>query len=112
MVYVADPVGTGLVRSLARPGGNITGVSDMAVDLSAKRLQLLKDAVPTLSGVAVLWNSADPGMVLRFREIEAAARLLGVRLHSVEVRGPSISSRPLRRLHASVRTGCSSSPRC
>ena len=88
MVYVADPVGTGLVRSLARPGGNITGVSDMAVDLSAKRLQLLKDAVPTLSDVAVLWNSADPGMVLRFREIEAAARLLGVRLHSVEVRGP------------------------
>jgi putative ABC transport system substrate-binding protein len=88
MVYVADPVGTGLVASLARPGGNLTGVSDMATDLSAKRLELLKEAVPTLSRVAVLWNAADPGMVLRFREIEAAARVLGVTLQSQEVRSP------------------------
>src|SRR5262249_30469802 len=88
MVYVADPVGTGLVPSLGRPGGNLTRVRDMAVDLSGKRLQLLKDAVPALSRVAVLWNSTDPGMLLRFREIEAAARSLGVRLYSVEVRGP------------------------
>lgn len=72
MAYVADPVGTGLVPSLARPGGNLTGVSDMATDLSAKRLELLKEAVPTLSRIAVLRNAADPGMVLRFREIEAA----------------------------------------
>ncbi len=95
MVYVADPVGTGLVTSLARPGGNLTGVSDMATELSAKRLELLKEAVPTLSRVAVLWNAADPGMVLRFREIEAAARVLGVTLQSLEVRGPRISSRRL-----------------
>jgi putative ABC transport system substrate-binding protein len=88
MVYVADPVGTGLVASLARPGGNLTGVSDMATDLSAKRLELLKEAVPTLSRVAVLWNAADPGMVLRFREIEVAARALGVTLQSREVRSP------------------------
>jgi putative tryptophan/tyrosine transport system substrate-binding protein len=88
MVYVADPIGTGLVTSLARPGGNLTGVSDMATDLSAKRLELLKEAVPSLSRVAVLWNAADPGMVLRFREIEAAARALGMTLHSYEVRGP------------------------
>jgi len=88
MVYVADPVGTGLVASLARPGGNLTGVSDMATDLSAKRLELLKEAVPTLSRMAVLWNAADPGMVLRFREIEAAARVLGVTLPSLEVRSP------------------------
>jgi putative tryptophan/tyrosine transport system substrate-binding protein len=88
MVYVADPVGTGLVVSLARPGGNLTGVSDMATELSAKRLELLKEAVPTLSRVAVLWNAADPGMVLRFRELEIAARALGVTLHSHEVRGP------------------------
>jgi putative ABC transport system substrate-binding protein len=88
MVYVADPVGTGLVTSLARPGGNLTGVSDMATALSAKRLELLKEAVPTLSRVAVLWNAADPGMVLRFREIEAAARVLGVTLQSLEVRNP------------------------
>ena len=88
MVYVADPVGTGLVTSLGRPGGNLTGISDMATDLSAKRLELLKEAVPTLSRVAVLWNSADPGMVLRFREIETAARVLGLTLQSLEVRGP------------------------
>jgi putative ABC transport system substrate-binding protein len=88
MVYVADPVGTGLVASLARPGGNLTGVSDMATDLSSKRLELLKEAVPTLSRLAVLWNAADPGMVLRFHEIAAAARVLGVTLQSLEVRSP------------------------
>jgi putative ABC transport system substrate-binding protein len=88
MVYVADPVGTGLVAGLARPGGNLTGVSDMATELSAKRLALLQEAVPAVSRVAVLWNAADPGMVLRFREIEAAARVLGVTLQSLEVRGP------------------------
>ncbi len=86
MLYVADPKGTGLVASLAQPGGNITGVSDMATDLSAKRLALLKEVVPTLSRVAVIWNGSDPGMVLRFREIEAAARMQGVTLQSVEVR--------------------------
>jgi ABC-type uncharacterized transport system substrate-binding protein/quercetin dioxygenase-like cupin family protein len=89
MVYVADPVGTGLVAGLAQPGGNITGVSDMATELSAKRLELLKEAVPTLSRVAVLWNAADPGMVLRFREIEAAARVLGVTLQPLQVHGPN-----------------------
>ena len=88
MIYVADPVGTGLITSLSRPGGNITGVSDMATDLSGKRLELLREAVPKLSHVAVLWNAADPGMVLRFREIQAAARTLGVALQSVEVRSP------------------------
>ena len=61
----------------------------MATELSAKRLELLKEAVPTLSRVAVLWNAADPGMVLRFREIEAAARALGVTLQPLEVRGPN-----------------------
>jgi putative ABC transport system substrate-binding protein len=89
MVYVADPVGTGLVAGLAYPGGNIIGVSDMATELSAKRLELLKEAIPTLSSVAVLWNAADPGMVLRFREIEAAARALGVTLQPLEVRDPN-----------------------
>jgi putative ABC transport system substrate-binding protein len=89
MVYVADPVGTGLVAGLARPEGNVTGVSDMATELSAKRLELLKEAMPTLARVAVLWNAADPGMVLRFREIEAAARGLGVTLQPLEVRGPN-----------------------
>ena len=68
----------------------------MATDLSAKRLELLKEAVPTLSRVAVLWNAADPGMVLRFREIEAAARVLGVTLQSSKCAVPRISSRRLR----------------
>jgi putative ABC transport system substrate-binding protein len=88
MVYVADPVGTGLVTSLAQPGGTLTGVTDMATDLSGKRLELLKEAMPTLSRVAVLWNVTDPGMVLRFREIEAAARVLGLTLQSHEIRSP------------------------
>lgn len=88
MVYVADPVGMGLVASLAEPGGNITGVSDMAIKLSAKRLALLKQVVPTISRVAVLWNAADPGMVRRFKEIESAAEVLDVELQSLEVRRP------------------------
>jgi len=88
MVYVADPLGSGLVASVARPDANITGVTDMAVDLSGKRLALLKEVVPILSRVAVLWNPADQGMVLRFREIEKSARVLRLQLHSHEVRRP------------------------
>jgi putative tryptophan/tyrosine transport system substrate-binding protein len=86
MIYVGDPVGVGLVPSLGRPGGNITGVSDMATDLSAKRVELLREAVPRLSRLAVLWNSADPGMVLRAREIERAARALGLTMEPWSVR--------------------------
>src|SRR5262245_32713370 len=89
MVYVADPIGTGLVTGLAQPGGNITGISDMTTELSAKRLELLKEAVPTLSRVTVLWNATDPNMVLRFKEIEAAARMLSVTLQPLEVHGPN-----------------------
>jgi putative ABC transport system substrate-binding protein len=88
MVYVADPVGMGLVASLAEPGGNITGVSDMAIKLSAKRLALLKQVVPAIQRIAVLWNAADPGMVLRYKEIETAAKVLDVTLQSLEVRNP------------------------
>jgi putative ABC transport system substrate-binding protein len=89
MVYVGDPVGTGLVASLRRPGGNLTGVSDMATDLSAKRVELLREAVPRLSRLAVVWNSADPGMALRAREIERAARALGVAVEPWSVRTPA-----------------------
>lgn len=88
MIYVGDPIGTGLVSSLGRPGGNLTGVSDMATDLSAKRLELLREAAPTLSRIGVLWNSADPGMVLRAREIQRAARVLGVTVEPWGVRHP------------------------
>ena len=83
-----DPVGTGLVASLAHPGGNITGLGDWATELSAKRLQLLKEAVPKLSRVAVLWNSADGGMTLRFRRIQSAAPTLGVTVRPLGVQEP------------------------
>lgn len=87
-VAVSDPVGSGLVASLAKPGGNITGLSLLAPELSAKRLDLFKQAMPKLTRAAVLWNTANAGMVLRFRETEAASRALGVAIDSVGVRGP------------------------
>jgi len=88
MVAVSDPVGSGLVGSLARPGGNITGLSLLAPELSAKRLDLFKQAMPRLARAAVLWNTANAGMVLRFRETESASRALGVAIDSVGVQGP------------------------
>lgn len=83
-----DPVGTGLVASLAHPGGNITGLGDLATELSVKRLQLLKEAVPKLSRVAVLWNSGDGGMTLSFRQIQTVARTLGVTIRPLGVQEP------------------------
>lgn len=88
MAAVSDPVGSALVSSLAKPGGNITGLSLLAPELSAKRLDLFKQAMPKLSRAAVLWNTANPGMALRFRETEAASRVLGVAIDSVGVQGP------------------------
>jgi putative tryptophan/tyrosine transport system substrate-binding protein len=83
-----DPVKTGLVESLARPGGNVTGLSLLTPDLAPKRLELLKEAVPTLARVAVLWNATNPVKVLDWHETQAAASALGLQLHSLEVRGP------------------------
>jgi putative ABC transport system substrate-binding protein len=83
-----DVVGTGLVASLARPGGNVTGITDQATELSAKRLQLLKEAVPKASRIAVLWNAADRAMTLRYRETERAARVLHVTVQPLGVREP------------------------
>jgi putative ABC transport system substrate-binding protein len=83
----ADAVGSGLVASLARPGGNVTGLSNLAPELGGKRLELLKEIWPTLSRVALLWNTASASTRLEAREAEAAARSLGVDLQSVEVRG-------------------------
>ncbi len=82
----ADPVQMGLVPSLARPGGNVTGVTYVSSDLAAKRLQLLKEAAPRISRVAVLWNPdhIDP----EYAETQAAGRRLGVHVQSLEVRGP------------------------
>jgi putative ABC transport system substrate-binding protein len=83
-----DPVATGLVASFARPGGNITGVSALETELSGKRLELLKEAFPKLARVAVLWNAADLGMSLKFREIELAAQALRVAVQASAVREP------------------------
>jgi putative ABC transport system substrate-binding protein len=83
-----DPVKSGLVASMARPGGNLTGVSDMAVELSAKRLELLKETVPKASRIAIMWNEDDLGMTLRYREVDRAARVLGVSVQALGVREP------------------------
>lgn len=88
MAAVGDAVGIGLVASLARPGGNLTGLTDATADLSGKRLQLLKEAVPNASRIAILWNENDPSMTLRYREIERAANLLHVAVQPHAVRGP------------------------
>jgi putative tryptophan/tyrosine transport system substrate-binding protein len=83
-----DPVATGLVDGLARPGGNITGVTELSTELSAKRLEILKDTVPNLQRVAMLWNAADLGMTLRYHSAEDAARVLGVNVQALGVREP------------------------
>jgi ABC-type uncharacterized transport system substrate-binding protein len=84
-----DPVATGLARSLARPGGNLTGVIEVATELSAKRLEILKDAVPNLKKVAILFNATDLGMTLRSSAVEAAAKVLNVSVQSFGVREPN-----------------------
>ena len=84
----ADPVETGLIVSLARPGGNITGMTEMAAQLGGKRLELLKETVPGLSRVAVFWNPDNPAYGPILKELEAAAPALGVELRRVEVRVP------------------------
>jgi putative ABC transport system substrate-binding protein len=83
-----DPVGTGLIASLAHPGGNVTGLAVLNAETSAKRLELLREVVPGLSRGAVLWNSANPANGLAWKETEGAGRALGVTLESDEVRGP------------------------
>ena len=85
MAIVGDPVAAGLVDSLARPGGNATGFSIVATDLSGRRLQLLKEIVPGLSSVAVLSNVANPQSQMELGETQSAARRLDLRLHSVPI---------------------------
>ncbi len=86
MVNVADPVGTGLVTSLARPGGHTTGVSNIDVGLAAKRLELLKEVLPKLSLVGVLRNPNNPSGEPQFKETQAAARSLGIEIQLFDVR--------------------------
>jgi putative tryptophan/tyrosine transport system substrate-binding protein len=82
---VGDPVGTGLVPSLAHPGGTVTGISLLATELSAKRLEILREIVPDMSPVAMLWNDTNPSMTLRAKEMQDAAVRLDVRVQSVGV---------------------------
>jgi ABC-type uncharacterized transport system substrate-binding protein len=86
MALISDPVGAGLVASLAPPGGNVTGLSTVSRDLSGKRLELLKETLPKVSRVAVLYDPNDPAKIVEFKETEVAARPLGVQLQSLEVR--------------------------
>jgi putative tryptophan/tyrosine transport system substrate-binding protein len=88
MMAAGDPLGSGLVASLARPSGNVTGMSLMAPDLGGKRLELLKDVLPRLSRVAVLWNAANPYSALVFQETQTGGQTLGIEVQSLEVRDP------------------------
>jgi putative ABC transport system substrate-binding protein len=83
-----DPVATGLVAGVSRPGGSLTGVTEISTELSAKRLEILKEVVPNLRQVAMLWNAADLGMTLRYRAAEDAARTLGLKVQTLGVREP------------------------
>jgi putative tryptophan/tyrosine transport system substrate-binding protein len=88
MAASGDPIRTGFVASLARPGGNITGLTILSAELSAKRFELLTQLVPGLARVAVLWNPANAAMVLEWPETQEAARRLDVQVQSLEIRGP------------------------
>ena len=88
MVVVDDPVGTGLVQNLAHPGGNLTGLSSIAPDLEGKRLQLLREVAPTLSHVAVFYNSLNPFHVASVRQALGAAQTLGIRLQQLDIQKP------------------------
>jgi putative ABC transport system substrate-binding protein len=88
MVVSVDPVEAGYVESFARPGGNITGLANLGRDLSAKRVQLLKELLPKMSRVGILWDADGPGPAIAFKEYEAAAHAFKLELRSLEVRGP------------------------
>jgi putative ABC transport system substrate-binding protein len=85
-VGLPDPVAAGLVDSLARPGGNITGFTTIQAVLAGKRLELLKETIPKLSRVAVLWDPQNPAFASQWKESQLSARELGLQLHSMEVR--------------------------
>ena len=86
MAFAGDPVGIGVAASLAHPGANITGLSTLDAELDGKRIELLKEAVPGLTRVAILWSANDTGMTLAFSRVEDAARKLGLSVESLAVR--------------------------
>ena len=103
MAVIADPLGSGLVTNLAHPGGNITGLSMMMADLTAKRLQLLKETIPMLTRVAVLWNPDTPYHTKVIRDLKAVAPSLSIELSFVSARAPrqfGLAFSAVRRTHA------------
>ena len=89
MTNVGDPIGSGIVASLARPGANVTGLSLLDTDLDGKRIELLTEAVPNMTRLAILWSANDPGMTLAFSRVEMAAKTLGFALQNLAVREPA-----------------------
>ena len=88
IAFGGDAVAAGHVASLSHPGANVTGLSDLTIELSSKRLELLKETVPKASKIAIMWNQDDLGMTLRYREIERAAHALNVTVQALGVREP------------------------
>jgi putative ABC transport system substrate-binding protein len=86
MIAVGDPVGTGIVPSLSHPGGNITGLTSIAQELEGKRLELLREVIPSVSHIAVLWNSASPVQAIQEKAVQAAAQVLRMKVLSLGVR--------------------------
>ena len=96
IVMLSDPLEGGFVASLARPGGNITGLGSFALELSGKQLQLLREAIPSVARVGVLWEGGNPSKVRQFREIQDAARVLGIQVESLAVDGPDALASAIR----------------
>jgi putative ABC transport system substrate-binding protein len=88
MAQDTDPVGSGFVASLARPGGNITGLATLSPEMSGKLLELLKEIIPRLSRIAIIGNSTNPGNVQELKETELAAGAFGIQIHYLDVRAP------------------------
>jgi ABC-type uncharacterized transport system substrate-binding protein len=86
MLTVGDPVGTGIVPSLSHPGGNITGLTAISTEMDAKRLELLREVVPSVSYIALLWNAGSPLQVLAEKQVQAAAQVLRMRVLSLGVK--------------------------
>ena len=106
---VGDPIGSGVVSNLNRPGGNVTGISILATELSAKRLELLEEIVPGANPVAMFWNDTNPGMVLRAHEAQNAADKLKLNLQSIGVHDLISFGTAFARMEMSQQTHCWSS---
>jgi putative ABC transport system substrate-binding protein len=100
MIAAGDPLGSGLVPNLARPGGNVTGLSLMSSDVWGKRLELVKELLPKLSHVAVLWNSGNPHPANSFKETQSAGQILKLNIQSFEVKKPDELDDALRAMEA------------